>query len=161
MRSLGTFNGKFDSGGLFVTSGVFDTLDVLKPHMKEGLQDYQEVIASYPDYINHPYPSLRRYTNCVQAYMTMGGHSNAAGEFIFMADYAKRDQLPMIGELNARFARSMQKFGSAPLSLGRDKRTWTECSAHFDMGKLIKKVLDPENVLAPGAAFPVDLFEKD
>jgi hypothetical protein len=161
MRSLGTFNGKFDSGGLFVTSGVFDTLDVLAAHMKESLQDYHEVIASYPDYINHPYPSLRLYTNCVQAYMTMGGHSNAAGEFIFMADYAKRDQLPLIGELNERFARSMQKFGSAPLSLGRDKRTWTECPAHFAMGKLIKKVLDPENVLAPGAAFPVDVFEKD
>jgi FAD/FMN-containing dehydrogenase len=161
MRSLGTFNGRFDSGGLFVTSGVFDTLDVLAVHMKQGLKDYQEVIASYPEYVDTPYTSFHLYTNCVQAYLIMGGHANSAGEFIFMADYARKDQLPMIGELNERFAKSMHKLGLAPLSLGRDKRTWTECPAHFEMAKLIKKVLDPKNVLAPGAAFPVDLFEKD
>lgn len=67
----------------------------------------------------------------------------------------------MIGELNERFAKSMQKLGLAPLSLGRDKRTWTECPAHFEMAKIIKKTLDPKNLLAPGAAFPVDLFADD
>lgn len=158
MRSLGTFNGKFDTGGLFVTSGVFDSLERLAVHMKQGLKDYQEVCKSYPEYLNHPYPSFRLYTNCVQAYLSMGGHSNAAGEFIFMVDYARGDQLPLVGELNARFAKSMQKLGLAPLSLGRDKRTWTECSAHFEMAKLIKKTVDPKNLMAPGAAFPVDLF---
>lgn len=161
MRSLGTFNGKFNTGGLFVTSGAFDSLDKLKEHMEQGLKDYQEVIKAYPEYVNHPYPSFRLYTNCVQAYLTIGGHSNAAGEFIFMVDYAKEDQLPLVGELNERFARSMQKIGAAPLSLGRDKRTWTECTAHFEMAKIIKKVLDPKNLMAPGAAFPVDLFTEE
>ena len=161
MKSLGTFNGKFDSGGLFVTSGVFDSLNVLETHMKQGLKDYEEVLKSYPEYLDTPYPDFHLYTNCLQAYMTIGGHSNAAGEFIFMADYARREQLPMIGELNERFAKSMQKLGLAPLSLGRDKRTWTECPAHFEMAKIIKKTLDPKNLLAPGAAFPVDLFADD
>jgi hypothetical protein len=55
----------------------------------------------------------------------------------------------------------MQEVGAAPLSLGRDKRTWTECGAHFEMAKIIKKTLDPKNLLSPGAAFPVDLFDKD
>ena len=161
MRSLGTFNGRFDSGGLFVTSGAFDTLDVLAVHMKQGLKDYQEVVPAYPDYLNHPFPSFRLLTNCVQAYMTIGGHANAAGEFIFMADYARRNQLALIGALSERFERSMHRLGCAPLSLGRDKRTWTECADHFAMAKLIKKVLDPENILAPGAAFPAGLFGEE
>ena len=78
-----------------------------------------------------------------------------------MADYARRDQLPLVGALSERFERSMHKLGCAPLSLGRDKRTWTECADHFAMAKLIKKVLDPKNILAPGAAFPAGLFGEE
>jgi len=161
MRSLGTFNGKYDTGGLFVTSGVFDTLEKLEEHMKQGLQDFSEVCTSYPEFINTPYPSFRLYTSCVQAYLAMGGHANAAGEFIFMVDYANQKQLPLVGELSERFAKTMQTIGSAPLSLGRDKRTWTECGAHFEMAKLIKKTLDPTGFMAPGAAFPASTATGD
>jgi len=155
MRSLGTFNGKHDTGGLFITSGVFDTLETLEEHMEQGLKDYQEVCAGYPEYLNTPSPSFRLYVNCVQAYLTMGGHSNAAGEFIFMVDYANRKQLPLVKELSGRFAAAMQTYGLAPLSLGRDRRTWTECTAHFEMAKLIKNTIDPKGLMAPGVAFPI------
>lgn len=154
-RSLATLNDKFDTGGLFITSGVFDTLDKLEEHMEQGLQDYREVCKAHPDFVNFPYPSFRLYTSCVQAYLAIGGHSNSAGEFIFMADYAQTDQLQIVAELNERFARSMHKLGLAPLSLGRDHRTRTECLAHYDMAKLIKKTLDPQGLMAPEAAFPL------
>jgi len=160
-RSLGTFNGKFDTGGLFVTSGVFDSLNSLEEHMEQGLKDYQEVLKAYPEFTNTPYQSFHLYTSGVQAYLAMGGHSNAAGEFIFIVDYANKKLLPMVGELNAKFARMMQKLGLAPLSLGRDERTRTECLAHYEMAKLIKRTVDPKGLMAPGAAFPVDLSAEE
>jgi hypothetical protein len=126
-RSLGTFDGKHDTGGLFITSGAFDTLEKLEGHMEQGLKDYREVCAKYPEFVNPPYPSFRLLTSCVQAYLAMGGPSNAAGEFIFVADYANRKVLPLVGELSARFHQMMEKLGLAPLSLGRDARTQKEC----------------------------------
>jgi FAD/FMN-containing dehydrogenase len=156
-RSLGTFNGKFDSGGLFVTSGAFDSLDTLEEHMQQGIKDYQAVCKAYPEFINTPSPSFHHFASGIQAYLAMGGHANAAGEFIYIVDYANKELLPLVGELEAKFKFSMHKLGVAPLSLGRDERTRTECLAHYDMAKLIKKAIDPQGFLAPGAAFPVDL----
>lgn len=154
-RTLGTLNGKFDTGGLFITSGVFDSLERIKEHMEQGLKDYLDLCAANPEFVNTPYPSFRRYTSCGQTYLAMGGHSNAAGEFICVIDFANRKLLPLVGELNERFTKMMQKIGLAPLSIGRDKRTWTECTAHFEMAKLIKKIVDPKGLMSPGVAFPV------
>ncbi|MCK5257251.1 MAG: FAD-binding oxidoreductase, partial [Deltaproteobacteria bacterium] len=145
-RVLGTFNGKFDTGGLFVTGGAFDTLEKLEEHMEQGFKDYTDVVKKYPKFVNTPYPSFRLFTSCGQTYLAMGGHSNAAGEFICVIDYADRELLPFVGEISTRFSEMMQKLGLAPLGIGRDKRTWTECSAHFEMAKLIKKTLDPKNL---------------
>ena len=87
----------------------------------------------------------------------MGWHSNAAGEVIFVVDYAKPEYLPMIGEIKAgRFDQLMQEIGIAPLGVGRDARTWTECPDHFDMAKILKSVVDPKGIMAPGVAFPLE-----
>jgi hypothetical protein len=85
----------------------------------------------------------------------MGGHSNAAGEVIFVVDYTRKDFLPVVGTIKARFDGLMQEIGMAPLGVGRDKRTWTECPDHFAMAKIIKSVIDPQDMLAPGVAFPM------
>ena len=153
-RVLGSFNGKYDTGGLFVTGGVFDTLERLKEHMEEGYRDYHELCKKYPEFVHNPSTNFRMYTCCGQTYLAMGGHANAAGEYIVVVDYANRDQLQLVGELNARYEKTMHKLGLAPLSIGRDKRTWTECHAHFEMAKIIKKTLDPKGILSPGIAFP-------
>jgi hypothetical protein len=85
----------------------------------------------------------------------MGGHSNAAGEVIFVVDYARREFLPYVGAIKAQFDQLMQEIGMAPLGVGRDKRTWTECPDHFAMAKIIKKAVDPQDFMAPGVAFPM------
>ena len=85
----------------------------------------------------------------------MGGHANAAGEVIFVLDFANRKFLPMIGEIKGQFDKLMKDIGMAPLGVGRDGRTWTECHDHFAVAKIIKKTVDPQDVLAPGVAFPM------
>jgi FAD/FMN-containing dehydrogenase len=156
-KICGTLNGKSDSGGIFVSGGVFDTLEKLEDYMKRGMDAYQEVCRKYPEFLNHPHPTVRLYASCGQTYLSMGGHSNSAGEVIFVVDYAKPEYLPMIGEIKAgRFDQLMQEIGMAPLGVGRDARTWTECPDHFDMAKIIKSVVDPKDIMAPGVSFPLE-----
>jgi FAD/FMN-containing dehydrogenase len=156
-KICGTFNGKSDSGGIFVSGGVFDSLDKLEEYMDRGMKEYQDVCRKYPAFLNHPHPILRLYASCGQTYLSMGGHANAAGEVIFVLDFAKREFLPMVGEIKAgRFERLMHEIGMAPLGVGRDARTWTECPDHFAVAKLLKKIIDPQGVMAPGVAFPID-----
>ena len=155
-KICGTMNGKSDSGGIFISGGVFDSLEKLEEYMKRGMHEYQDVCRKYPEFLNHPHPTLRLYASCGQTYLSMGGHSNAAGEVIFVLDFANRKFLPMVGEIKAgRFDKLMREIGMAPLGVGRDSRTWTECPAHFEMATAIKKVIDPEGILAPGVAFPL------
>jgi endo-alpha-1,4-polygalactosaminidase (GH114 family) len=84
----------------------------------------------------------------------MGGHSNAAGEFIIVVDYAHPEQMEMVSRLVGKYNKTMKELGLAPLSIGRDMRTWTECPAHFEMAKILKEVVDPQKIMAPGASFP-------
>ena len=44
----------------------------------------------------------------------------------------------------------------APLGVGRDARTWTECPDHFAMAKIIKKAVDSKGIMAPGVAMPIE-----
>ncbi|MCX8044499.1 MAG: FAD-binding oxidoreductase [Desulfobacterota bacterium] len=154
-KICGTFNGKSDSGGIFVSGGVFDTMEKLEIYMREGMKEYQDVCKNNPEFLNHPHPIIRLYASCGQTYLSMGGHANAAGEVIFVLDFASRQFLPMIGEIKARFDKLMKSIGMAPLGVGRDSRTWTECPDHFAMAKIIKRVLDPKEIMAPGVAFPL------
>jgi hypothetical protein len=85
----------------------------------------------------------------------MGGHSNAAGEVIFVVDYIRREFLPMVGQIKAQFDALMEEIGMAPLGVGRDGRTWTECPDHFEMAQTIKKTVDPTGFLSPGVSFPL------
>jgi FAD/FMN-containing dehydrogenase len=153
-RVLGSFNGKSDTGGLFVTGGVFDTLEKLKEHMDQGRRDYLNLCKEFPEFVNSPSPSFRLYTSCGQTYLSMGGHSNAAGEFIIVVDYAHPEQMEMVSRLVGKYNKTMNELGLAPLSIGRDMRTWTECPAHFEMAKILKEVVDPQKIMAPGASFP-------
>jgi hypothetical protein len=156
-KICGTFNGKSDSGGIFVSGGVFDSLEKLEEYMVRGMNDYQDVCRKYPEFLKHPHPTLRLYASCGQTYLSMGGHSNAAGEVIFVLDFAKREFLPMIGEIKGgKFDKLMHEIGMAPLGVGRDARTWTECPDHFAMAKTIKNVIDPKGFLSPGVAFPIE-----
>lgn len=154
-KICGTFNGQSDSGGIFVSGGVFDTLEKLEDYMDRGMKIYQQVCREHPEFLNHPHPIIRLYASCGQTYLAMGGHSNAAGEVIFVVDFAKREFLPYVGAIKAQFDQLMQEIGMAPLGVGRDKRTWTECPDHFAMAQIIKKVVDPQEILAPGVAFPL------
>jgi FAD/FMN-containing dehydrogenase len=154
-KICGTFNGTSDSGGIFVSGGVFDSLEKLEIYMDRGMQAYQQVCRDNPEFLNHPHPTIRLYASCGQTYLSMGGHSNAAGEVIFVLDFANRKFLPMVGAIKAQFDVMMQEIGMAPLGVGRDKRTWTECPDHFAMAKIIKNAVDPQDVLAPGVAFPM------
>lgn len=156
-KICGTFTGKSDSGGIFVSGGVFDTLEKLEEYMVRGMKEYQDVCRAYPEFLNHPHPTLRLYASCGQTYLSMGGHSNAAGEVIFVLDFTKKEFLPMIGEIKGgRFDKLMREIGMAPLGVGRDVRTWTECPDHFAMAKIIKDVIDPKGFMAPGVAFPIE-----
>jgi FAD/FMN-containing dehydrogenase len=154
-KICGTLNGKSDSGGIFVSGGVFDSLEKLEDYMDRGMKIYQKVSRDNPDFLNHPHPILRLYASCGQTYLSMGGHSNAAGEVIFVVDYARKEFLPYVGAIKAQFDELMQEIGMAPLGVGRDKRTWTECPDHFAMAKLIKKAVDPKELLSPGVSFPL------
>ncbi len=155
-KICGTFNGKSDSGGIFVSGGVFDTMEKLEIYMREGMNAYQAVCRKYKDFLNHPHPIVRLYASCGQTYLSMGGHANAAGEVIFVLDFASRQFLPMIGEIKARFDTMMKKIGMAPLGVGRDARTWTETPDHFAMAKVLKGVVDPQGFMAPGVSFPIE-----
>jgi hypothetical protein len=156
-KICGTFTGKSDSGGIFISGGVFDTLEKLADYMERGMKEYQDVCKKYPEFLTHPHPTLRLYASCGQTYLSMGGHSNAAGEVIFVLDFAKREFLPMIGEIKGgRFDKLMHEIGMAPLGVGRDARTWTECQDHFAMAKLIKNVVDPKGFMSQGVAFPIE-----
>jgi hypothetical protein len=154
-KICGTFNGQSNSGGIFVSGGVFDSLEKLEDYMDRGMKTYQQICRENPVFLNHPHPILRLYASCGQTYLSMGGHANAAGEVIFLVDYACRDFLPYIGAIKAKFDSLMQEIGMAPLGVGRDKRTWTECPAHFAMAKVIKQVIDPTGFLSPGVSFPL------
>lgn len=154
-KICGTFNGKHDSGGIFVSGGVFDTMEKLEMFMKRGMDEYQEVCRSNPEFLNHPHPIVRLYASCGQTYLSMGGHCNAAGEVIFVLDFASPQFLPMVGEVKGRFQKMNEEYGMAPLGVGRDARTWTECPDHFSMAKVIKGVVDPKGFMAPGVSFPV------
>jgi hypothetical protein len=123
--------------------------------MDRGMKIYQQICRENPVFLNHPHPILRLYASCGQTYLSMGGHANAAGEVIFLVDYARQDFLPYIGAIKSKFDELMQEIGMAPLGVGRDKRTWTECPAHFAMAKVIKKVIDPTGFLSPGVSFPL------
>jgi len=155
-KICGTFNGKSDSGGIFVSGGVFDTMEKLEQYMREGMDEYQDVCRKNKEFLNHPHPIVRLYASCGQTYLSMGGHANAAGEVIFVLDYASRQFLPMIGEIKGRFDKLMQTIGMAPLGVGRDGRTWNETPAHFAMAKVIKGVVDPKGFMAPGVSFPIE-----
>jgi hypothetical protein len=50
----------------------------------------------------------------------------------------------------------MHEIGMAPLGVGRDKRTWTECQDHFLMAKVLKNIVDPQGFLSPGVSFPLE-----
>lgn len=154
-KICGTFTGKSDSGGIFVSGGVFDTLGKLGEYMARGMKAYQQVCREHPAFLNHPEPALRLYASCGQTYLAMGGHSNAAGEVIFVVDFAKREYLPMVGAIKAQFDKLIEEIGMAPLGVGRDVRTWTECPAHFAVAQTIKKALDPEGIFSPGVSFPL------
>jgi FAD/FMN-containing dehydrogenase len=154
-KICGTFNGQSNSGGIFVSGGVFDSLEKLEDYMDRGMQTYQQICRENPVFLNHPHPILRLYASCGQTYLSMGGHANAAGEVIFLVDYARQDFLPYIGAIKAKFDSLMQEIGMAPLGVGRDKRTWTECPAHFAMAKVIKQAVDPTGFLSPGVSFPL------
>jgi FAD/FMN-containing dehydrogenase len=154
-KICGTLNGKSDSGGIFVSGGVFDSLEKLEDYMDRGMKIYQQVSRDNPDFLNHPHPLLRLYASCGQTYLSMGGHSNAAGEVIFVVDYARKEFLPYVGAIKAQFDELMQEIGMAPLGVGRDKRTWTECPDHFAMAKLIKQAVDAKDILSPGVSFPL------
>jgi len=147
--------GKSDSGGIFVSGGVFDTLEKLAEYMARGMKVYQQASRENPEFLNHPHPTLRLYASCGQTYLAMGGHSNAAGEVIFVVDYVNKQFLPVVGGIKAQFDQLIEEIGMAPLGVGRDKRTWTECPAHFSMAQLIKKVVDPQGILSPGVSFPL------
>jgi hypothetical protein len=154
-KICGTFTGKSDSGGIFVSGGVFDSLEKLEDYMIRGMEIYQRVSRENPDFLNHPHPTLRLYASCGQTYLAMGGHANAAGEVIFVVDYAKREFLPFVGSIKAQFDTLIEEIGMTPLGVGRDKRTWTECPAHFAMAQLMKKAIDPSDILSPGVSFPL------
>jgi len=126
----------------------------LETYMRDGMKAYQDVCRKNKEFLNHPHPIVRLYASCGQTYLSMGGHANAAGEVIFVLDYASRQFLPMIGEIKGRFDKLMQDIGMAPLGVGRDARTWTETPAHFAMAKILKGVVDPKGFMAPGVAFP-------
>ena len=155
-KICGTFNGKYDSGGIFVSGGVFDTMEKLELFMKKGMEAYQGVCRKNPEFLNHPHPIIRLYASCGQTYLSMGGHCNAAGEVIFVLDYASRQFLPMVGEIKGLFQQMNEEYGMAPLGVGRDARTWTECPDHFAMAKIIKKAVDPKGIMAPGVAMPME-----
>ena len=155
-KICGTFNGKHDSGGIFVSGGVFDTMEKLELFMKKGMDAYQSVCRENPEFLNHPNPIIRLYASCGQTYLSMGGHCNAAGEVIFVLDFASRQFLPMIGKIKAMFQQMNEEYGMAPLGVGRDVRTWTECPDHFSMAKIIKKAVDPTGIMAPGVAMPME-----
>ena len=87
-KICGTFNGESNSGGIFVSGGVFDTMEKLETYMREGMKQYQDVCRSNPEFLNHPHPIVRLYASCGQTYLSMGGHANAAGEVIFVLDFA-------------------------------------------------------------------------
>jgi FAD/FMN-containing dehydrogenase len=154
-KICGTFTGKADSGGIFVSGGVFDTLEKLADYMERGMKVYQQVCRDNREFLNHPHPILRLYASCGQTYLAMGGHSNAAGEVIFVVDYIRREFLPMVGQIKAQFDALMEEIGMAPLGVGRDGRTWTECPDHFEMAQTIKKTVDPTGFLSPGVSFPL------
>jgi FAD/FMN-containing dehydrogenase len=151
----GTLTGQSDSGGIFVSGGVFDSLEKLGDYMDRGMKAYQQVCRENPEFLHHPEPTIRLYASCGQTYLAMGGHSNAAGEVIFVVDFTKRNFLPMVGAIKAQFDKLIEEIGMAPLGVGRDARTWTECPPHFAMAQLIKKTVDPKNILSPGVSFPM------
>jgi hypothetical protein len=127
----------------------------LEEYMRRGMEEYQAVCRKNKQFLNHPDPTIRLYASCGQTYLSMGGHANAAGEVIFVLDFASREFLPMIGEIKGRFDKMMKEIGMAPLGTGRDGRTWNECKDHFEVAKIIKKTVDPKNFMAPGVAFPL------
>ncbi|MCP4717442.1 MAG: FAD-binding oxidoreductase [Deltaproteobacteria bacterium] len=153
-KICGTFNGESNSGGIFISGGVFDTMEKLELYMQEGMDAYQDVCRANPEFLNHPHPIVRLYASCGQTYLSMGGHANAAGEVIFVLDYASRQFLPMIGQIKAAFGKMAEDIGMAPLGVGRDARTWTECPDHFAVAQMLKKAMDPKGTMAPGVAFP-------
>lgn len=155
-KICGTFNGESNSGGIFISGGVFDSMEKLEEYMRRGMDEYQEVCRANPAFLNHPHPIIRLYASCGQTYLSMGGHANAAGEVIFVMDFASREFLPMIGEIKARFGRMAEEMGMAPLGVGRDARTWNECPDHFAMAKVIKNTVDPKGFMAPGVSFPIE-----
>jgi len=155
-KICGTLNGKSNSGGIFISGGVFDTMEKLEDYMDRGMKAYQDVCRANPEFLNHPHPIIRLYASCGQTYLSMGGHANAAGEVIFVLDFASRQFLPMIGEIKARFGQLAEELGMAPLGVGRDVRTWTECPDHFAMAKILKNVVDPKGIMAPGVSMPIE-----
>lgn len=150
-----TLNGKPDSGGFLVTGAGFDSLDKLEEFMIRAMKVYQQVCRKNPEFLNHPHPNIKLYTGCGQTYLAMGGHANAAGEIIFVVDQINRNFLPLVVEIVTQFEILIKEIGMAPLGVGRDKRTWTECPPHFSMAQEIKKVFDPKGFLSPGVSFPL------
>ena len=154
-KICGTFTGRSDSGGIFMSSGVFDSLDRLEEYMDQGMKIYQRVCRENPMFLNYPHPTLRLYASCGQTYLSMGGHSNTAGEVIFMLDFASTKYLPVVRAINSQLYERAVEGGMAPLGVGRDRRMWTECQAHFSMARIVKKVMDQSDICAPGVAFPL------
>jgi len=62
----------------------------------------------------------------------------------------------MVGAIKGEFDKLMHEIGMAPLGVGRDKRTWTECPDHFLMAKVLKNIVDPQGFLSPGVSFPLE-----
>jgi len=155
-KIAGTLNGKSDSGGIFISGGVFDSLEKLAEFMDQGMKIYQNACKENPEVLNHPHPKVRLYASCGQTYLAMGGHSNDAGEVINVVDFTRREFLPVVGAINAQFVNLANKIGMAPLGAGRDQRMWTECPDHFSMAKLIKSIVDPQGFLSPGVSFPLE-----
>jgi hypothetical protein len=48
-KICGAFNGKSDSGGIFVSGGVFDTLEKLEDYMARGMKVYQHICREHPE----------------------------------------------------------------------------------------------------------------
>jgi hypothetical protein len=153
-RLCGSLGSKPDSGGMLVNAAGFDSLDKLIEHIQRAMKAYRKICRKYPEFLNNPKPNIKLYTSCGQLYLPLGGHSNACGEIIFVLD-VNRQFLPIIGEILTELEAMVKEVGIAPIGLGRDKRTWTECPAHFKMAKLIKQVVDPKGILSPGVGFPL------
>ena len=100
--------------------------------------NYLKRCKDYPGFVDSPSPSFRLYTSCGQTYLSMGSHSNAAGEFIIVFDYVHPEQMELVSRLVEKYNKTKKELGLAPPSIGRDMMTWAECQAPLEW-KNIKK----------------------